>query len=849
MAGNKISSKQIVSKDVLKQLYKQSEYFANDTDNIELDNLLRAIDSAVTPPLRMYETATPDLVLNIENVIVSNTETDIRRAIPLLSNILPAFSSGTVTFPASSGGNATPSAGGVIVITVSSGNFIKVGINLDSTGDIVLQAGTEGASEAAATVPSLVTGTFPIGYVVLENVGGVIQNISNDRIVQYIGAGAGVIGSVVGTSDTQDLSNKTFTDAITLEELSSTPSTPSAGDKKIYAKDDGKLYQLDSLGIESELGSGSGSGELNLIADSDSADNWAVSGASTVLTTSSSSFIPLYPEKLTAIRFNPSGTGGDYIRYRFQMPVALKNTKQKISLYQLPGAGYVSGNMKLDLFTNSASDYSGSYDRLPLSTDSSSVTGLPNLTGQFITSVDSDDSDYYELRITSVSGTASVNFNSILVGPGSIKQGAVITPWEDDTSQISLTNFGTGAAVNAFRYRRVGNSVEFYGQLTAGSGPAGSPYIQFTNYTMDTSLVSVNNLLGNFKAMNPADSSASNVMGVLFYDGINNNRLFTSVSSTSNNLNKNQPLANTGKLTFKGSVPIAEWAGSGTVNLGENDVEYAYNSSTTDAADTTSFAYGPGGGLVPSTLTASRSKRIRFQSPIGATDELVLEYQEAGNDAWIPVANDGDVVDSLNYRNTTSYGIGLREVSGNSTYINVIFGQYSSNYASTYAGAGQSWSTRNSAGDRWRVKKTRAGQAVGFGEATPTSLGLVKKRRFQQKFLGANYASTTPNEIITFNNLTVGKVYTFTAQVYGNWSTTTATILIRSGTTEVSRHRELVTGQRYFVQSITFVAVDTTANLYVALGAGITVYGGGTTVNTFATLVEEADTEETTDFT
>lgn len=72
-----------------------------------------------------------------------------------------------------------------------------------------------------------------------------------------------ISGAIVGTTDTQDLSNKTFTDAITLEELASAPSNPSSGDKKFYAKNDGKLYTLDSGGNEIEVGSGASSGELN----------------------------------------------------------------------------------------------------------------------------------------------------------------------------------------------------------------------------------------------------------------------------------------------------------------------------------------------------------------------------------------------------------------------------------------------------------------------------------------------------------------------------------------------------------------------------------------------------------
>ena len=79
----------------------------------------------------------------------------------------------------------------------------------------------------------------------------------------------GISGSVVGTTDTQDISNKTFTDALTLEEQASTPSNPASGDKKFYAKNDGKLYTLDSAGNEIEVGSGGAGSGINFIDNSD----------------------------------------------------------------------------------------------------------------------------------------------------------------------------------------------------------------------------------------------------------------------------------------------------------------------------------------------------------------------------------------------------------------------------------------------------------------------------------------------------------------------------------------------------------------------------------------------------
>lgn len=60
------------------------------------------------------------------------------------------------------------------------------------------------------------------------------------------------------------------TDTVTLEEQGSTPASPTSGFKKFYAKNDGKVYTLDSDGNEIEVGSGGGgSGILYINADAE----------------------------------------------------------------------------------------------------------------------------------------------------------------------------------------------------------------------------------------------------------------------------------------------------------------------------------------------------------------------------------------------------------------------------------------------------------------------------------------------------------------------------------------------------------------------------------------------------
>lgn len=120
----------------------------------------------------------------------------------------------------------------------------------------------------------------------------------------------GVTSSLCGINQSCTATNKTFTsptinsgtlnmptaDVISLTEQSSTPSTPSSGTRKFYAKNDGKVYHLNSAGAEVEVGSGSGaSGNVLTNAsfeDASSLSGWTINtGGGATCTTSTSSVV------------------------------------------------------------------------------------------------------------------------------------------------------------------------------------------------------------------------------------------------------------------------------------------------------------------------------------------------------------------------------------------------------------------------------------------------------------------------------------------------------------------------------------------------------------------------------
>jgi hypothetical protein len=532
---------------------------------------------------------------------------------------------------------------------------------------------------------------------------------------------------------------KTLDTEVKLKQIS-TPSNPASGYNSLYAKTDGLLYKLDSSGNEVLVGSGAGSGEINIVInpDGDTAldgnrtndvGDWVDSGTGTTSSrTTTAADIPLSPTKTNAIKILNDGSSTGYTYMRMTLPQSLYNRKLKISWEQFvsTSTAYAAGDFKVELYYNASSNYSGAYTAMTLSTDSSGVTSIPKLTGKFQTTFDASTNPYLELRITRTAGTANsyISLNSVTVGPGIQPQGAVVSDWQSCTA--TFTNLaGTQTAV----MRRLGDSMHLRAKSVLSGVAGGTMVIDIpSGYTHDTT--KYNGASGTRVKVGTVtffDTSAASTFngdvvyiigtGIRFY-GPSNHTLWNATSPVAS--------VSTDEVAVDMVVPIAEWASSGTVNLSQNDVEYASNSSSTDAADTTSFAYGPAGsaGILRTTaMTATRLKRVRFQTPIQATDRLELEFQEQTTLQWQPVYANKEGNLSFSRQNTTFYGCYLQAVSGSTTDVDVAFTQYCTPNGATFGAAGSAWTSP--ALVAWRVKKSSGGQAVGFGKATDGSLGLV----------------------------------------------------------------------------------------------------------------------------
>jgi len=335
-------------------------------------------------------------------------------------------------------------------------------------------------------------------------------------------------GVIVTETASATLTNKTLTSpsmtdptvtsgALTLPEIA-TPSTPASGFGKAYFKSDGKLYQLNDDGTETQVGSGGSSGINYISANPDaesSTTGWATykdaaastpvdgTGGSATLTFTRSTSSPLRGTASFLVTTTAANLQGEGASYDFTLSSADQAKVMSISFdYNIASGTYVTGDMAVYIYdvTNATVIQPAGYQIQAVGST------LPNK--HIATFQTSSNSTSYRLifhRAVSTASAMTMKIDNVQLGPQVVQYGAPVTDWQSYTPTI--TNGGT-TSTNTGKWRRVGDSIELQTlQIFSGAGSAANLLIAPpTGITFDTTKT---NGLNNVGAGSWFDASAN----------------------------------------------------------------------------------------------------------------------------------------------------------------------------------------------------------------------------------------------------------------------------------------------------------------------------------------------------
>lgn len=478
--------------------------------------------------------------------------------------------------------------------------------------------------------------------------------------------------------------------------------------------------------------------EINLVQNPTAAQaitSWTASGAGiTVARTTTGSDLPMTGIYESAIKITPVSGTSDYVSYCVDVPVTLASTKLKAEWYQRPLAGYTASDLTFQVFSYAGAACTSSATQLALSTDNSSaVTSLPNVTGKYTTTfntLSNASGPSVQVRFLRAAGTTALNVTNLVIGPGVQPQGAVVSGQQ----QWTPTYTGLGTVTNAANASWYRSGEYLIGSFYVLSGTTAASTYSFTlpngYHANCTNTVDKRNYVGEqrriYTATGPTNSAAQDTQSLFTDCATNSNLIYASYNSGTNSFratNGNDILVNNDGLAGDVRVPIAEWAGAGTVNVVGNTPEYACVTGTWDA-DATTTQYGPSGCLMGGTLTGGREKTISWQTTIQPTDRVEI-WASKDQINWFPIngsklgASNLLVLPTIDSAGTVASGVSWRPgASANQSIIT--FSQYIN--AANDDSPAVNWP---SSAAYWVAVKAAPGQAIGFGLVAQNSSGLV----------------------------------------------------------------------------------------------------------------------------
>lgn len=400
----------------------------------------------------------------------------------------------------------------------------------------------------------------------------------------------------------------------------STPATPASGYGKVYFKTDGKLYQLNDAGVETEVGSGSGSSGINYILNPDATadtSGWATyadaaasrpvdgTGGSPNVTWTRSTSSPLRGIANFEFAKDAANRQGQGVSYDFTIDSADQARVLQISFdYQIASGTYSGGSSSTDsdliayIYRTTATGRLIEPSVIKLD---GGVAGVNySYRGEF--QADSDATGYrLILHVATTSASAyTLKFDNFVVGPSQNVNGAIISPW------TSFTPTGSWVANTTYTgmWRRVGDSMEIqYNLALAGAPTSATLTVDLpSGYTIDTAkMLTVGNRppLGQIR-FNSAGTSYS---GLIFYNTTTSFIAQYTVTNTGSNPQPSSIVASitqAAPATFANGdfvsiqtvrIPISGWGATATLGQDADTrvvaAQYQINGSNATASMTT----------------------------------------------------------------------------------------------------------------------------------------------------------------------------------------------------------------------------------------------------------------------
>jgi hypothetical protein len=591
-----------------------------------------------------------------------------------------------------------------------------------------------------------------------------------------------------------------------------------------------KYYNGSSWSV---IGAG-GAGEKNYIEAPSTATGWSNVGDLDVATTTTAADLPREYTTGSGIKITADSntqSTADYVYYDFTLDDVDLNKKLKISWSQKTTGTYAAGDLAVVITTQA--------DRTT-ALHTPITTAIPAADGVFTTSFDSGSTATLSLVIratTDMATSGGIVISDVVVGPGIQPQGAVVGEWESWTP----TGDWIANTTYAGRRRRVGGSEEYDVTVTLSGAPTTATLTLDlpSGRTIDTTKLS--GTTGGVTRLGRAvvwDNGTATYAAQIAYNSTTDVtvRLMDDASGSNHgdsNVSESYPFtfASGDVIHANFTVPIAEWAGSGTLNVAQNDVEYAWNSTATATTGTytSNKGYGPAGtAILAYSLTGTNAAiyECDFPTSIQSTDRIDLEVDD-GSGRWMPYTTRIGGV-SANDAGTTQYGAYVTVTGATTVRVNFLSAPI----------PGAAWSLFTGSSSRWRVVKSKAGQAVGFGNVAQSSAGLVKSAG---QLLGTNtndsaatgyvgeYLSTTltyasRNGLVTNTTENVtGSAITLTA---GDWDVQ-GVVAFEAAAATITNLSVGVSLTSATLPSSTTLAVPTSGEIYLAQAMATSVSGVG----------------------